>query len=36
MPEPLDYVPEVKELDPDALRRVMRDNAWELNTLRPG
>lgn len=36
MPEPLDYVPEVKELDPDALRRVMRDNTWELNTLRPG
>jgi predicted TIM-barrel fold metal-dependent hydrolase len=35
MPEPLDYVAELKELEDDARRRVLRDNALELNALRP-
>jgi predicted TIM-barrel fold metal-dependent hydrolase len=30
MPLPLDYVPEVKELDPADQRKVLRDNTWEL------
>jgi predicted TIM-barrel fold metal-dependent hydrolase len=30
MPQPLDYVVEVKELDAKARRRVLRDNALEL------
>ena len=33
MPQPLDYLPEVKELPPDERRRVLHDNAAEL--LRP-
>lgn len=36
MPEPLDYVAELKELDDSSRRRVLRDNALELNELRPG
>jgi hypothetical protein len=35
MPHPLDYVKEVKELDPASLRKVMHDNADELTTRRP-
>ncbi|MGB0958496.1 MAG: glycerate kinase type-2 family protein, partial [Litorivicinus sp.] len=34
MPQPLDYVVELKELDADVQRRVLRDNVRELNTLR--
>jgi predicted TIM-barrel fold metal-dependent hydrolase len=30
MPRPLDYAKELKELDDDARRRVLRDNAMEL------
>ncbi len=30
MPRPLDYVPEVKELDADDQRKVLRENTWEL------
>ncbi len=30
MPRPLDYVPEVKELEGADQRRVLRDNTWEL------
>lgn len=36
MPEPLDYVAELKELEDDSRRRVLRDNALALNELRPG
>jgi hypothetical protein len=36
MPEPLDYVAELKELEDDARRLVLRDNALALNELRPG
>jgi predicted TIM-barrel fold metal-dependent hydrolase len=35
MPKPLDYVAELKELDDDDRRRVLRDNAMELNERRP-
>jgi predicted TIM-barrel fold metal-dependent hydrolase len=35
MPQPLDYLPEVKELSPDDQRRVLHDNAAELLTARP-
>ncbi|MGH9025012.1 MAG: amidohydrolase family protein [Acidimicrobiia bacterium] len=35
MPRPLDYVAELEELDATAGRRVLRDNARELKTLRP-
>jgi predicted TIM-barrel fold metal-dependent hydrolase len=35
MPRPLDYAAEVKELDAESQRRVLRDNAMELNELRP-
>ena len=35
MPRPLDYVAEVKELDEDARRLVMRDNARTLNERSP-
>ena len=35
MPQPLDYVVELKELDEGVQRRVLRDNARELNQLRP-
>ncbi|MFM8303761.1 MAG: amidohydrolase family protein [Actinomycetota bacterium] len=35
MPRPLDYVTEVKELDEDARRLVMRDNARSLNQRTP-
>jgi hypothetical protein len=31
MPQPLDYLPEVKELSPAELRLVMRDNALALS-----
>ena len=31
MPKPLDYVAELKELDDDSRRRVLLDNALELN-----
>ncbi len=30
MPRPLDYVPEVKELDEGDQRKVLRENTWEL------
>jgi len=35
MPKPLDYAVEVKHFDDDAQQRIMRDNARELNSLRP-
>ena len=35
MPQPLDYLAELKELDPESIRRVIRANARELNTPRP-
>jgi predicted TIM-barrel fold metal-dependent hydrolase len=35
MPAPLDYVPELKNLDEASRRRVLYDNAAELNVLRP-
>jgi predicted TIM-barrel fold metal-dependent hydrolase len=35
MPKPLDYAVEVKHLDDDTQRLIMRDNARELNTRRP-
>ena len=36
MPKPLNYATELKELDDDAQRLVLRDNALALNTRRPG
>jgi predicted TIM-barrel fold metal-dependent hydrolase len=30
MPRPLDYVPEIKELDSGDQRKILRDNSWEL------
>jgi len=35
MPKPLDYVTEIKELDDASQRRILRDNALELNERRP-
>jgi predicted TIM-barrel fold metal-dependent hydrolase len=35
MPRPLDYVAELKELDDPTRQLILRDNARELNTLRP-
>ncbi len=35
MPEPLDYVRELKDFDASARRLILLDNAAELNTLRP-
>ncbi len=35
MPRPLDYLSELTKLDDDARQRIMRDNARELNALRP-
>ncbi|HZR14893.1 MAG TPA: amidohydrolase family protein [Acidimicrobiia bacterium] len=35
MPEPLDYVRELKDFDDDTRRLIMRDNTRELNELRP-
>jgi predicted TIM-barrel fold metal-dependent hydrolase len=35
MPRPLDYVAELGAFDADARRRILRDNARELNTPRP-
>jgi predicted TIM-barrel fold metal-dependent hydrolase len=35
MPQPLDYAVEVKAFDPADQRRIMRDNARELNERRP-
>jgi predicted TIM-barrel fold metal-dependent hydrolase len=35
MPRPLDYVTELKELDDASRQLILRDNARELNTLRP-
>jgi hypothetical protein len=35
MPAPLDYVPELAKLDDTDRRRVLLDNAVELNTPRP-
>jgi predicted TIM-barrel fold metal-dependent hydrolase len=35
MPLPLDYVPELAPFDDAARRRILRDNARELNTLHP-
>jgi len=32
MPRPLDYAVEVKQFDDATQRRIMRDNARELNT----
>jgi len=36
MPKPLDYVTELKELDDDAQRLILRDNALALNERRSG
>ena len=36
MPKPLDYVTELKELDDDPRRLIMRDNALELTRASPG
>ena len=36
LPEPLDYLREVKDLAPDDRRRVLLDNATELSQRRPG
>ncbi len=36
MPLPLDYLEEIRELPTSASNKIMRDNAIELNTLRPG
>ena len=35
MPNPLDYVVELKELDDADQRRILLENALELNELRP-
>jgi predicted TIM-barrel fold metal-dependent hydrolase len=35
LPEPLDYVRELKELSPDDRRRILHDNVVELNARRP-
>ncbi len=35
MPRPLDYAAELKEFDDDTRRKILRDNAHELNTRRP-
>jgi predicted TIM-barrel fold metal-dependent hydrolase len=35
MPRPLDYLVELKELDDDAVRRIVLDNVTELTALRP-
>ena len=35
MPRPLDYAAELKELDAASQRRILRENALELNELRP-
>jgi len=35
MPRPLDYAAELKAFDSDTQRLILRDNARELNTLRP-
>jgi len=35
MPRPLDYAAELKAFDGDTQRKILRDNARELNTLRP-
>ncbi len=35
MPEPLDYLAELKNCDDDQVRRIMLDNVTELNTPRP-
>jgi predicted TIM-barrel fold metal-dependent hydrolase len=36
MPQPLDWAAELAPFDAAARRRILRDNARELNTLRPG
>ena len=33
--EPLDYVKELKDFDTEAVRRILLDNATELNERRP-
>ena len=35
MPQPLDYLPELARFDAAQQRRILRDNARELNTPRP-
>ncbi len=35
MPQPLDYLEELEGFDAASLQRILRDNARELNTLRP-
>ena len=35
MPRPLDYAAELKAFDDETQRKILRDNARELNTLRP-
>jgi predicted TIM-barrel fold metal-dependent hydrolase len=35
MPQPLDYLDELEGFDAKTIRLIMRDNARELNTLRP-
>jgi predicted TIM-barrel fold metal-dependent hydrolase len=35
MPEPLDYIAELESFDDKTVQRIVRDNARELNQLRP-
>ncbi len=35
MPQPLDYLDELEGFDAASLQKILRDNARELNTLRP-
>ena len=35
MPNPLDYLPELKAFEPNEQRRILLDNVTELNTRKP-
>ena len=35
LPEPLDYLRELKDVDADDRRKVLYDNVWELTERRP-
>ena len=35
MPQPLDYVSELEAFGADDVKKILRDNMRELNTLRP-
>jgi predicted TIM-barrel fold metal-dependent hydrolase len=36
LPEPLDYLGELRQFDDKNRRNILRDNCLALNTLRPG